>query len=165
MITLHTALLLLLFLFIFMHITCNNCPLLRPYADQFGRSATLETSINSLRLRSYFNNPYCDIIYKLWSMFVKLTSSCFQYLKLQLNEEGHTLKAIQTIWGSTSAAGNSNFVFHPSPLNPMECQTEPVLQIGYTFFLFFKCINSWLRWYQFMFGTTSTYWWVQQHSR
>ncbi|KAK4578473.1 hypothetical protein RGQ29_028534 [Quercus rubra] len=52
--------------------------------------------------------------------------------KLQLNEEGHTLKAIQTIWGSTSAAGNSNFVFHPSPLNPMECQTEPVLQIGFT---------------------------------
>lgn len=69
-------------------------------------------------------------------MFVKLTCSCFQYLKLQLNEEGHTLKAIQTIWGSTSAAGNSNFVFHPSPLNPMECQTEPVLQIGYTFSLF-----------------------------
>ncbi|KAL0002605.1 hypothetical protein SO802_016386 [Lithocarpus litseifolius] len=53
-------------------------------------------------------------------------------IKLQLNEEGHTLKAIQTIWGSTSAAGNSNFVFHPSPLNPMECQTEPVLQIGFT---------------------------------
>ncbi|XP_030929151.1 agamous-like MADS-box protein MADS3 isoform X1 [Quercus lobata] len=52
-------------------------------------------------------------------------------IKLQLNEEGHTLKAIQTIWGSTSAAGNSNFVFHPSPLNPLECQTEPVLQIGF----------------------------------
>ncbi|KAK4578474.1 hypothetical protein RGQ29_028534 [Quercus rubra] len=53
-------------------------------------------------------------------------------LRKKLNEEGHTLKAIQTIWGSTSAAGNSNFVFHPSPLNPMECQTEPVLQIGFT---------------------------------
>nr|XP_023928494.1 agamous-like MADS-box protein AGL6 isoform X4 [Quercus suber] len=52
--------------------------------------------------------------------------------KLQLNEEGHTLKAIQTIWGSTSAAGNTNFAFHPSPLSPMECQTEPVLQIGFT---------------------------------
>nr|POE90814.1 agamous-like mads-box protein agl6 [Quercus suber] len=55
-----------------------------------------------------------------------------QQLKIKLNEEGHTLKAIQTIWGSTSAAGNTNFAFHPSPLSPMECQTEPVLQIGFT---------------------------------
>ncbi|GMY09426.1 putative fructokinase-7 [Fagus crenata] len=55
-----------------------------------------------------------------------------QQLKIKLNEEGHTLKAIQNLWGSSSAAGNSNFHLHPShQVNHMECQPEPFLQIGY----------------------------------
>ncbi|XP_035547562.1 agamous-like MADS-box protein MADS3 [Juglans regia] len=60
-----------------------------------------------------------------------------QQLKIKLEAEGHTLKAIQNFWNSTgtttSAAENSNFHHHVhhSQTNPMECQPEPVLQIGY----------------------------------
>lgn len=60
---------------------------------------------------------------------------------VQLEAEGHTLKAIQNFWNSTSAttstsaAENCNFHVHPSQTNPMECQPEPVLQIGYTILL------------------------------
>lgn len=54
----------------------------------------------------------------------------------QLEAEGYTLKAIQNLWSSSSAAGNSDFHVHPSQTNPMEYQLpEPVLQIGYTYFL------------------------------
>ncbi|KAG6669640.1 hypothetical protein I3843_01G250300 [Carya illinoinensis] len=60
-----------------------------------------------------------------------------QQLKLKLEAEGYTLKAIQNFWNSTdttatSAAENSHFHHvHHSQTNPMECQPEPVLQIGY----------------------------------
>ncbi|XP_062157160.1 agamous-like MADS-box protein MADS3 [Alnus glutinosa] len=55
-----------------------------------------------------------------------------QQLKTKLEAEGYTLKAIQNLWSSSSAAGNSHFHVHPSQTNPMEYQLpEPILQIGY----------------------------------
>lgn len=58
----------------------------------------------------------------------------------QLEAEGYTLKAIQNLWISSSAAGNSHFHHqhvHPSQTNPMEYHPhEPILQIGYIYFLF-----------------------------
>lgn len=38
---------------------------------------------------------------------------------------------MDSLWSSTSAAGNSNFPFHQAQTNPMDCQPEPFLQIGY----------------------------------
>ncbi|KAE7997162.1 hypothetical protein FH972_001818 [Carpinus fangiana] len=57
-----------------------------------------------------------------------------QQLKTKLEAEGYTLKAIQNLWISSSAAGNSHFHHHhvhPSQTNPMEYHPEPILQIGY----------------------------------
>ncbi|RVW41210.1 Agamous-like MADS-box protein AGL6 [Vitis vinifera] len=54
-------------------------------------------------------------------------------LKLKLEAEGQSLKAIQGSWNpSTATAGNSSFPVHPSQSNPMDCEPEPILQIGYT---------------------------------
>ncbi|KAJ9680836.1 hypothetical protein PVL29_019985 [Vitis rotundifolia] len=53
-------------------------------------------------------------------------------LKLKLEAEGQSLKAIQGSWNpNTATAGNSSFPVHPSQSNPMDCEPEPVLQIGY----------------------------------
>ncbi|XP_020972046.1 MADS-box transcription factor 6 [Arachis ipaensis] len=53
-------------------------------------------------------------------------------LRLKLEAEGFNLKAMESLWSSTSAAANSNFTFQPSQTNnPMDCQPEPFLQIGY----------------------------------
>lgn len=67
-----------------------------------------------------------------------LLSNVYIYIYMvQLEAEGYTLKAIQNFWNSTdttatSAAENSHFHHvHHSQTNPMECQPEPVLQIGY----------------------------------
>lgn len=58
----------------------------------------------------------------------------------QLEAEGYTLKAIQNLWSSSSAAGNSHFHVHPSQTNPMEYQLpEPILQIGYIYLLSLCC--------------------------
>ncbi|KAB1200895.1 Agamous-like MADS-box protein AGL6 [Morella rubra] len=54
-----------------------------------------------------------------------------QQLKIKLEAEGYTLNALQNLWASGSAAGNSSFQGHPSQTNPVECQPEPVLQMGY----------------------------------
>ncbi|KAK1560842.1 hypothetical protein Q3G72_031431 [Acer saccharum] len=54
-------------------------------------------------------------------------------LKIKLETEGQSLKAIQGFWGS--AAGNSNFHVHPSHDNSMNCEAGPVLQIGYHHFV------------------------------
>ncbi|KAF5732986.1 AGAMOUS LIKE6-like protein [Tripterygium wilfordii] len=51
-------------------------------------------------------------------------------LKLKLEAEGQSLKTIQGLWNS-GAAGTSNYSLHPSQSNPMDCEVEPVLQIGY----------------------------------
>ncbi|EOX96140.1 hypothetical protein QUC31_005413 [Theobroma cacao] len=56
-------------------------------------------------------------------------------LKLKLEAEGQSLKTIQGLWSSGAAAENSNFPLHPSHANPMECDPEPVLQIGYHHFV------------------------------
>ncbi|XP_021280322.1 agamous-like MADS-box protein AGL6 isoform X1 [Herrania umbratica] len=56
-------------------------------------------------------------------------------LKLRLEAEGQSLKTIQGLWSSSAAAENSSFPLHPSHANPMECDPEPVLQIGYHHFV------------------------------
>lgn len=66
----------------------------------------------------------------------------------QLEAEGYTLTAIQNLWISSSAAGNSHFHHHhghPSQTNPMEYHPEPILQIGYIHFLFVS--NTYIRTY------------------
>ncbi|XVE73967.1 hypothetical protein DITRI_Ditri11bG0160800 [Diplodiscus trichospermus] len=52
-------------------------------------------------------------------------------LKIKLEAEGQSLKTIQGLWCPGAAAENSSFPMHPSQTNPMECDPEPVLQIGY----------------------------------
>ncbi|KAF7825970.1 agamous-like MADS-box protein AGL6 [Senna tora] len=52
-------------------------------------------------------------------------------LRLKLEAEGYNLKAIESMWNCNSTAGNSSFAMQPSQTNPMECQPEPFLQIGY----------------------------------
>ncbi|KAK8498796.1 hypothetical protein V6N11_012370 [Hibiscus sabdariffa] len=52
-------------------------------------------------------------------------------LKSKLDAEGQSLKTIQSLWGSSTAAESSDFGLHLSHPNPMECDHEPVLQIGY----------------------------------
>ncbi|XVF22662.1 hypothetical protein REPUB_Repub12eG0190300 [Reevesia pubescens] len=52
-------------------------------------------------------------------------------LKIKLEAEGQSLKLIQGLWNSGAADENSNFPLHPSHNHPMECDHEPVLQIGY----------------------------------
>jgi len=37
---------------------------------------------------------------------------------------------MESLWSSTSAAGNSAFPFQPAQTNPLDYQTEPFLQIG-----------------------------------
>lgn len=55
-------------------------------------------------------------------------------LKFQLEAEGLNLKAIQGLWTSNSdAAGTSSFHVHQSQPSPLECEPEPVLQIGYQY--------------------------------
>ncbi|KAF8028431.1 hypothetical protein BT93_E1137 [Corymbia citriodora subsp. variegata] len=54
-------------------------------------------------------------------------------LKFQLEAEGLNLKAIQGLWTSNSdAPGTSSFHVHSQPI-PLECEPEPVLQIGYQY--------------------------------
>ncbi|OIW04787.1 hypothetical protein TanjilG_11089 [Lupinus angustifolius] len=52
-------------------------------------------------------------------------------LRLKLEAEGYNFKAMENLWSSTSGVGNDSFPFQPSETNPMECQPEPFLQIGY----------------------------------
>ncbi|XWS32270.1 hypothetical protein CRYUN_Cryun23aG0145600 [Craigia yunnanensis] len=52
-------------------------------------------------------------------------------LKIKLEAEGQSLQTVQDLWSSDAAAENSNFPLHPSHTNPMECDHEPVLQMGY----------------------------------
>ncbi|KAH7577823.1 hypothetical protein ACOSP7_001122 [Xanthoceras sorbifolium] len=56
-------------------------------------------------------------------------------LKIKLETEGQSLKAIHGLWGSSAASGNGNFPVHPSHDSPMNCEAEPVLQIGYHHFV------------------------------
>ncbi|XP_031262540.1 agamous-like MADS-box protein MADS3, partial [Pistacia vera] len=53
-------------------------------------------------------------------------------LKIKLETEGLNLKAIQDLWGSSAAAaaGNTSFPLHPSHESPINCEHEPILQIG-----------------------------------
>jgi len=61
----------------------------------------------------------------------------------QLESDGFNLKAIESVWSSThsatAVAGGGNFPYQPSETNPMDCQTEPFLQIGYSKFSSFIC--------------------------
>ncbi|GKU88331.1 hypothetical protein SLEP1_g2612 [Rubroshorea leprosula] len=52
-------------------------------------------------------------------------------LKIKLEAEGQSLKTIQGLWNSGATAGSSNFLMHPNHPNPMDCDPEPILQIGY----------------------------------
>ncbi|GAV76670.1 SRF-TF domain-containing protein/K-box domain-containing protein, partial [Cephalotus follicularis] len=52
-------------------------------------------------------------------------------LKIKLDTEGQSFKAIQGFWCSSAAPGSSNFSAHQSLPNPMDCNPEPVLEIGY----------------------------------
>ncbi|KAK9202423.1 hypothetical protein WN944_017633 [Citrus x changshan-huyou] len=57
-------------------------------------------------------------------------------LRIKLETEGQSFKAIQDLWNSAAAgAGNSNFSVHPSHDSPMNCNPEPALQIGYLNYL------------------------------
>ncbi|KAH9732255.1 Agamous-like MADS-box protein AGL6 [Citrus sinensis] len=57
-------------------------------------------------------------------------------LRIKLETEGQSFKAIQDLWNSAAAgAGNSNFSVHPSHDSPMNCDPEPALQIGYLNYL------------------------------
>ncbi|KAK2415070.1 agamous MADS-box protein MADS3 [Trifolium repens] len=52
----------------------------------------------------------------------------------KLESDGFNLKAYESMWNSTNSAtvaGGSNFPFQHSETNPMDCQAEPFLQIGY----------------------------------
>ncbi|CAJ1949930.1 unnamed protein product [Sphenostylis stenocarpa] len=51
-------------------------------------------------------------------------------LRLKLESEGFNLKAMESLWSSNSAAGNSAFPFQPAQTNPLDYQAEPFLQIG-----------------------------------
>ncbi|PPD78214.1 hypothetical protein GOBAR_DD24860 [Gossypium barbadense] len=51
-------------------------------------------------------------------------------LKIKLEAEGQNLKTIQGLWSSGAVAETSNFPLHPSHPHPMDCDHEPVLQIG-----------------------------------
>ncbi|KAK5812539.1 hypothetical protein PVK06_027974 [Gossypium arboreum] len=51
-------------------------------------------------------------------------------LKIKLDGEGQNLKTSQGLWSCCTTAENSHFPLHPSHPNPMECDHEPVLQIG-----------------------------------
>ncbi|KAK8630989.1 hypothetical protein V6N13_079756 [Hibiscus sabdariffa] len=50
-------------------------------------------------------------------------------LKKKLEEEGQNQKAMEGLW--SCGAATENFPLHPSQSHPMECDLEPVLQIGY----------------------------------
>ncbi|CAJ2671159.1 unnamed protein product [Trifolium pratense] len=55
-------------------------------------------------------------------------------LRKKLESDGFNLKAYESMWNTTnsaSVAGGGNFPFQPSETNPMDCQPEPFLQIGY----------------------------------
>ncbi|KAJ4727055.1 MADS-box transcription factor, partial [Melia azedarach] len=52
-------------------------------------------------------------------------------LRIKLETEGQNFKAIQGLWNSAAVAGSSNYHVHPSQESPMNCEPEPVLQIGY----------------------------------
>nr|ADZ98838.1 MADS-box protein [Hibiscus cannabinus] len=58
-------------------------------------------------------------------------------LKIKLETEGQNLKTIQGLWssGTAAAAESSSFALHPSHTHPMDCDHEPVLQIGYNHFV------------------------------
>ncbi|KAK8702603.1 hypothetical protein V6N13_020946 [Hibiscus sabdariffa] len=58
-------------------------------------------------------------------------------LKIKLEAEGQNLKTIQGLWssGAAAAAENSSFTLHSSHAHPMDCDHEPVLQIGYNHFV------------------------------
>ncbi|CAK9134485.1 unnamed protein product [Ilex paraguariensis] len=48
----------------------------------------------------------------------------------QFEAEGQGFRTLPCPWNNSST-GNSNFPMHPLQSNPMDCQPEPVLQIGY----------------------------------
>ncbi|KAE8660455.1 Agamous-like MADS-box protein AGL6 [Hibiscus syriacus] len=50
-------------------------------------------------------------------------------LKNKLEEEGENQKTMEGLW--SCGAATDNFPLHTSPSHPMECDLEPVLQIGY----------------------------------
>ncbi|TYI69536.1 hypothetical protein E1A91_D08G162000v1 [Gossypium mustelinum] len=52
-------------------------------------------------------------------------------LKIKLDGEGQNQKTSQGLWSCCTTAENSHFPLLPSHPNPMECDHEPVLQIGY----------------------------------
>ncbi|GAU27909.1 hypothetical protein TSUD_160040 [Trifolium subterraneum] len=55
-------------------------------------------------------------------------------IRFKLESDGFNLKAYESMWNSTNSttvAGGGNFPFQPSETNPMDCQAEPFLQIGY----------------------------------
>ncbi|KAE8697547.1 MADS-box transcription factor 17 [Hibiscus syriacus] len=58
-------------------------------------------------------------------------------LKIKLEAEGQNLKTIQGLWSSGAAAAveNISFTLHSSHSHPMDCDHEPVLQIGYNHFV------------------------------
>ncbi|TXG63602.1 hypothetical protein EZV62_010596 [Acer yangbiense] len=51
-------------------------------------------------------------------------------LKIELEIEGQTLEAIQGLWGSGATAGNNSFPVLSSHDTFMNCEAEPVLQLG-----------------------------------
>ncbi|KAA3458752.1 agamous-like MADS-box protein AGL6 isoform X1 [Gossypium australe] len=51
-------------------------------------------------------------------------------LLIKLEAEGQNLETIQGLW-SCGAAATENFPLHLSQTQPMECDLQPVLQIGY----------------------------------
>ncbi|XP_027333746.1 agamous-like MADS-box protein AGL6 [Abrus precatorius] len=54
-------------------------------------------------------------------------------LRLKLEEDGFNLKAIESLWSSTSVASeDGSFPFLHSQINPMDFQAESFLQIGYS---------------------------------
>ncbi|KAJ7962273.1 AGL6-like MADS box transcription factor [Quillaja saponaria] len=61
----------------------------------------------------------------------RLLGDLNKQLKVKLDAEGHTLKAFESLWNANAAAGSTSFSMHLSQPNSIECQPEPVLQIGY----------------------------------
>ncbi|XP_019231786.1 PREDICTED: uncharacterized protein LOC109212591 [Nicotiana attenuata] len=50
----------------------------------------------------------------------------------QLEAEGQGIRALPFPWTCNASAGSSSFVVHPSQPNHMECEPDPVFQIGAT---------------------------------
>lgn len=101
------------------------------------RSVNLVMGTSNWRLRFLWN--YHRYSFKLEKyIYLLLCGDCiyieeFVFLYWQLEAEGQGLRGLPFPWTCNASAGSSSFAVHPSQSNHMECEPDPVLQIGYTY--------------------------------